>query len=67
MVIIQSWKKKVDGTKTHWRYLKCSAYRRSGKNGCDNHVPIRYEEFRRFIVERLLETGKKFRLILTIH
>lgn len=52
-------KKKVDGTKTHWRYLKCSAYRRSGENECENHVSIRYEEFRLFIVERLLETGKK--------
>ncbi|WP_077703368.1 recombinase family protein [Virgibacillus dokdonensis] len=62
IVIIQSWNQKLDGTKTHWRYLKCSAYRRSGKSGCDNHVPIRYEEFRRFIVERLLETGQKVSL-----
>ena len=33
MIVMQSWKKKKDGTKTRWQYLKCSAYRRAGKMG----------------------------------
>lgn len=59
MVVMQSWRKKKDGTKTRWRYLKCSAYRRAGKSLCLNHVPIRYEDFKDFIVDMLLDMGKK--------
>jgi len=62
MIIMQSWRKKKDGSKTRWRYLKCSAYRRGGKSLCVNHVPIRYEEFRDFIVDRLIKTGKEVAL-----
>jgi site-specific DNA recombinase len=59
MIIMQSWRKKKDGTKTRWRYLKCSAYRRGGISLCKNHVPITYEEFRNFIVDILKEKGKE--------
>lgn len=58
MVVLQSWKKKKDGTKTVWNYLKCSAYRRAGKNGCINHAPLHYKDFRDFVVEKLIEKGK---------
>lgn len=59
MVIMQSWRKKKDGTKTRWRYLKCSAYRRAGKSLCKNHVPITYEDFREFIVKIIKEKGQQ--------
>lgn len=59
MVILQSWNKKKDGSKTRWRYLKCSAYRRGGTNLCMNHPPILYENFREFMVNTLIEKGKK--------
>lgn len=58
MVILQSWKKKKNGTKTKWRYLKCSAYRRAGRHGCINHDPILYEDFREFLLKRLIKKGK---------
>ncbi|WP_018931359.1 recombinase family protein [Gracilibacillus lacisalsi] len=57
MVVMQSWKKKKDGSKTYWKYLKCSKYRRSNK--CINHPPITYESFREMILERLKEETKK--------
>ncbi|MEN2765695.1 recombinase family protein [Ornithinibacillus xuwenensis] len=59
MVIMQSWRKKKDGTKTRWRYLKCSAYRRGGTSMCQNHVPITYEDFREFLVGILKEKGEE--------
>lgn len=62
MIIMQSWRKKVDGSKTRWRYLKCSAYRRAGKNACVNHVPLTYEDFREFIINRLTEKGEEVAL-----
>ncbi|MBP3040556.1 recombinase family protein, partial [Bacillaceae bacterium Marseille-Q3522] len=40
MIILQSYKKKKDGSRTEWKYLKCSAYRRAGKYACVNHTPI---------------------------
>ncbi|MCA1021780.1 recombinase family protein [Halobacillus litoralis] len=55
MVTMVSYKKrKSDGHKTTWRYLKCSAYRRGGKAACVNHTPITYEDFREFILESLV-------------
>lgn len=57
MIILQAWKKK-DDTRTIWRYLKCSAYRRAGKHGCINHKPMRYEDFRDFMLKRLIQKGK---------
>lgn len=62
MIILQSWKKKKDGTKTKWRYLKCSAYRRAGKHGCINHDPMLYEDFREFILKRLIRKGENISL-----
>ncbi|MBO1515078.1 recombinase family protein [Metabacillus bambusae] len=59
MVIVQSYKKKKDGTRTEWKYLKCSAYRRSGEHACVNHTPIQYEDFREFVLKRLKRKGKK--------
>lgn len=64
MVIVQSWKKKKDGTKTHWRYLKCSAYRRAGKDGCVNHDPILYEDFREFVLKKIIRKGKRLKVSL---
>lgn len=58
MIIMQSWKRKKDGSKTRWRYAKCSAYRRAGSAGCVNHVPITYEELRGFIIQQLLKKGE---------
>ena len=62
MIIMQSWKKKKDGTKTRWRYLKCSRYRRS--KHCVNHTPITYEHFREFIIQELKHEGEKIHLNL---
>src|SRR5699024_5398098 len=59
---MQSWKRKKDGSKTRWRYIKCSAYRRAGKSACVNHVPLTYEDFREFIVDRLTEKGEEVAL-----
>ncbi|MGG3924889.1 recombinase family protein [Metabacillus fastidiosus] len=58
MVIVQSYKKKKDGTRTEWKYLKCSAYRRGGEYGCVNHTPIQYEDFREFALTHLKDKGK---------
>lgn len=62
MIVMTSWNKRKDGSKTRWRYLKCSAYRRAGKSGCENHVPLTYEDFREFIVNRLVEKGERIAL-----
>jgi len=62
MVIMQSYKKKKDGTRIEWKYLKCSKYRRYGAHGCINHEPIRYEQFREFILRVLIEKGDSIRL-----
>lgn len=62
MVIVQSYKYKKDGTKTEWKYLKCSAYRRAGKYGCINHTPIQYEDFREFILKKLKRKGRNTKL-----
>ncbi|HFJ9490825.1 TPA: recombinase family protein [Bacillus cereus] len=58
MVIVQSHLKKKDGERTEWKYLKCSQYRRAGKHGCVNHVPIQYGDFRQFIINLLVEKGE---------
>lgn len=57
MVVLRSWKKKKDGTKTRWDYFKCSAYRRGGKSLCVNHVPLTYNNLRAFIIDRLTEVA----------
>jgi site-specific DNA recombinase len=62
MVTVQSFKRKKDGTRTEWKYLKCSEFRRGGNYGCINHEPIRYEEFREFVLKRLLRKGKSIKL-----
>ncbi len=64
MVIIQSHLKKTSGERTEWKYLKCSQYRRAGKHGCVNHVPIQYEDFRQFIINLLVEKGESVTLRL---
>lgn len=53
MVVLPSYKYKKNGEKVEWNYLKCSAYRRAGKHGCDNHVPILYNDFRDIVIQRL--------------
>ena len=58
MVIVQSYLRKKNGERTEWKYLKCSQYRRAGKHGCVNHVPIQYSEFRQFIIELLIKKGE---------
>lgn len=62
MIVMQSWKRRKNGSKTKWRYLKCSAYRRAGRNGCVNHIPLTYEDFREFIVTRLIDKGEQIAL-----
>ncbi|PGA29530.1 recombinase family protein [Bacillus thuringiensis] len=62
MVIVQSHLKKKNGERTEWKYLKCSQYRRAGKHGCVNHVPIQYREFRQFIINLLIDKGKSITL-----
>ena len=57
MVIVQSHLRKKNGDRKEWKYLKCSQYRRAGKHGCVNHVPIQYHAFRQFIID-LLVKGK---------
>ncbi|SEO79895.1 Site-specific DNA recombinase [Amphibacillus marinus] len=57
MVILESWKKKKDGSKSHWKYLKCSKRRRSGL--CVNHKPMTYEDLREVILQELkIESDK---------
>ncbi|MBP0723924.1 recombinase family protein [Bacillus sp. RG28] len=58
MIIVQSFRTKKNGERTEWKYLKCSQYRRAGKHGCVNHVPISYEDFRGFMTKLLMEKGK---------
>ncbi|MGH0708272.1 recombinase family protein [Bacillus paranthracis] len=58
MIIVQSYFKKKNGERTEWKYLKCSQYRRAGKHGCVNHVPIQYGEFRQFIIDLLVKKGE---------
>ncbi|BCC96014.1 site-specific recombinase [Bacillus cereus] len=64
MVIVQSHSKKKNGERTEWKYLKCSQYRRAGKHGCVNHVPIQYREFRQFIIDLLVNKGEMVTLKL---
>ncbi|GAB6491938.1 TPA: recombinase family protein [Bacillus cereus] len=64
MVIVQSHLKKKNGERTEWKYLKCSQYRRSGKHGCVNHVPIQYRDFRQFIIDLLVKKGESITLKL---
>ncbi|MCO0597281.1 recombinase family protein [Peribacillus butanolivorans] len=64
MVIVQSYKKKVNGERTEWKYLKCSQYRRAGQKGCVNHTPIQYEDFREFMIELLIQKGEFITLTL---
>lgn len=64
MIIVQSYFKKKNGERTEWKYLKCSQYRRAGKHGCVNHVPIQYGEFRQFIIDLLVKKGEAVTLKL---
>ncbi|MFE6134868.1 recombinase family protein [Bacillus sp. NPDC057893] len=64
MVIVQSHLRKKSGERTEWKYLKCSQYRRTGKYGCVNHVPIRYHDFRQFIIDLLVKKGEAVTLKL---
>ncbi|HDR7285523.1 recombinase family protein [Bacillus cereus group sp. MYBK12-2] len=59
MQVIYSAKKKKDGTKEEWRYLKCSRYKRYGRDECVRHAPIQYREFREFILDNLKEKEKQ--------
>ena len=58
MTIVQSHLLKKNGERTEWKYLKCSKYRRAGKYGCVNHVPIQYCDFRQFIIDLLIKKGE---------
>lgn len=54
MVIVQSYRtRKKDNVRVEWKYFKCSSYRRSGENGCINHAPILYEDFRQLMLKKL--------------
>ncbi|KAA0795307.1 recombinase family protein [Bacillus wiedmannii] len=64
MIIVQSHSKKKNGERTEWKYLKCSQYRRAGKHGCVNHVPIQYKDFRQFIIDLLVKKGESLTLKL---
>ncbi len=64
MVIVQSHLKKKSGGRTEWKYLKCSQYRRAGKHGCVNHVPIQYGDFRQFVIDLLVKKGESVTLKL---
>lgn len=64
MIIVQSHLKKKSGERTEWKYLKCSQYRRAGKHGCVNHVPIQYKDFRQFIINLLVKKGESVTLSL---
>ncbi|MCU4904552.1 recombinase family protein [Bacillus paranthracis] len=64
MVIVQSHFRKKSGERTEWKYLKCSQYRRAGKHGCVNHIPIQYHDFRRFIIDLLVKKGESVTLKL---
>lgn len=64
MVIVQSHRKKKNGERTEWKYLKCSQYRRAGRHGCVNHLPIQYGDFREFILNLLMKKGESVLLNL---
>ncbi|MFJ7764441.1 recombinase family protein [Bacillus toyonensis] len=64
MTIVQSHLLKKNGERTEWKYLKCSKYRRAGKHGCVNHVPIQYCDFRQFIINLLVKKGESVTLKL---
>lgn len=64
MTIVQSHLLKKNGERTEWKYLKCSKYRRAGKHGCVNHVPIQYRNFRQFIIDLLIKKGESVTLRL---
>ncbi|MDA2087843.1 recombinase family protein [Bacillus cereus group sp. BfR-BA-01323] len=64
MTIVQSHLLKKNGERTEWKYLKCSKYRRAGKYGCVNHVPIQYRDFRQFIIDLLIKKGESVTLKL---
>ncbi|BCC61091.1 MULTISPECIES: recombinase family protein [Bacillus] len=64
MIIVQSHRKKKSGERTEWKYLKCSQYRRAGRHGCVNHVPIQYGDFREFILNLLMKKGESVLLNL---
>ncbi|CGF90833.1 site-specific recombinase [Streptococcus pneumoniae] len=64
MTIVQSHLLKKSGERTEWKYLKCSKYRRAGKHGCVNHVPIQYRDFRQFIIDLLIKKGESVTLKL---
>ncbi len=54
MVIMQSYRtRKKDNVRVEWKYFKCSAYRRGGKDLCVNHAPILYEDFRELMLNNL--------------
>lgn len=64
IIIVQSHRKKKSGERTEWKYLKCSQYRRAGRHGCVNHVPIQYGDFREFILNLLMKKGESVLLNL---
>lgn len=64
MVIVQSYRRKKSGDRTEWKYLKCSHYRRAGKHGCVNHVPIQYRDFCQFMIDLLVKKGESVTLKL---
>ncbi len=64
MIIVQSHRKKKSGERTEWKYLKCSRYRRAGRHGCVNHIPIQYGDFREFILNLLMKKGESVLLNL---
>ena len=54
MVVVQSCRtRKKDNVKVEWQYLKCSAYRRSGKSGCVNHAPVLYDDLRQLMLKSI--------------
>ncbi|SFS98715.1 recombinase family protein [Marininema halotolerans] len=67
MIINRSVKKRSDGSKVNWDYLKCSKYRRGGVYGCINHAPILYEDFRGMILETLLSKAESLTIRLKSH
>lgn len=62
MVILPSYRYKQNGEKSEFNYLKCSAYRRGGKDLCVNHAPIQYKDFRAMVIKKLKSKGKRFKL-----
>ncbi|MFB3901807.1 recombinase family protein [Bacillus amyloliquefaciens] len=63
MVILFSYRRrKKDGVKVEHNYVKCSAYRRGGKNMCISHPPIQYKDLREIVIEKLKEKGRKLKL-----